>query len=87
MDLELRVNREVLKHAVMRRITCPHSGVVLDIRKAVYFNVTTAENVCGSDVVDGPVWDRIAETVRDTCAAKGMTLEVIDGRVINTRKR
>ena len=79
------INREVLKAAVMRKITCPFSGVVLDIRKAVLFSVksSTPGGASGSTVCDGAAWDKIADQTRAACVDKGFILEVIDGRVIN----
>lgn len=84
-DANTAVNREVLKAAVMRAITCPMSGVVLDKRTAVLFSVKSSRpgGPSGSTVCDGAAWDAVAQQTRDTCAEKGFILEVIDGRVIN----
>lgn len=86
VDMDLAVNREVLKAAVMRQIMCPRSGVVLDLRTAVYFRVETALHQSAAECVDGAVWDDIAAKVTQLCAEKKITLEVIDGRVVNAPK-
>jgi hypothetical protein len=80
LDVDAFVDREVLLFAVQRAITCPRSGVVLDVRTAVYYRVTNFAGKTGSDVVDGAVWDEIEQRTRAVCAARGITLEVIDGR-------
>lgn len=79
------IDREVLKAAVMRRITCPASGVVLDVRTAVYFHIENAAGRAGCEVVDAAAWDGgIGEKVRAIVAkADGLVLEVIDGRTIH----
>lgn len=89
LDPEVAVNREVLRAAVMRRITCPNTGNVLDVRTAVYFAVTdTTNGRHGCEVVDGAAWDAgMGEAIREQVAQTGgrVELEVIDGRRINGR--
>lgn len=34
-DFERKVNRDVLRYAVQRAITCPTCGCILDVKKAV----------------------------------------------------
>jgi hypothetical protein len=91
LDADLAVNREVLKYAVMRQIFCPRSGMVLDIRRAVLFTVALpdVDGVKGksaSECVDGAKFDEIRPALEAACAAKGVSLEIIDGRVVNARK-
>ncbi len=85
IDADTALARETLKAAVMRRITCPQSGRVLDVRTAVYFHVTAAGGTAGAEVVDGPVWDGpYGAHVRAACGTGRVTLdEVIDGRPVN----
>lgn len=87
-NMDDAVNREVLKAGVMRRIMCPKTGVVLDVRTAVYFSVAVPGGKTGSEVVDGAAWDTMKDTVTAQCESRGITLEVIDGRILNApRKR
>jgi hypothetical protein len=77
------VDRAVLKAAVMREIFCPLSGVVLDVRRAVCFHASK-DGKGASMVVDGKVFDD--NNIAGVAAEQGVTLEVIDGRVINAPK-
>jgi hypothetical protein len=86
-DPTVAVNREVLKYAIQRQIFCKVSGRALDIRTSVLVTITTASGTTGSDVFDGSVWDLRADTVTAACAERGWTLDVIDGRIVNARKR
>lgn len=87
LDMDTAVNREILKAAVMRQIMCPRSRVVLDIRSAVYFAVKTRAGKTASEVVDGKVWDDVKGPLTATCAEQDITLEVIDGRVVNGKRK
>lgn len=84
VDPEDAVNREVLKAAVMRAITCQLTGVVLDVRSAVYFKATDAGGKGGSMVVDGKAWDVNADKIRTAAEENRVVLEVIDGRIIHS---
>lgn len=79
-EREAALNREVLRAAVMRQITCPRSGAVLDVRTAVYYRVTAPGGSTGADCVTGEAFDVMEEQLRDTCTRKNIELEVIDGR-------
>lgn len=88
LNMKTAVNREVLKAAVMRQITCPRSGKVLDIRSAVYIHVSTPNGASAGEVMDGSVWDEIKENLTATCAENNIDLdEVIDGRVVNGKSK
>ena len=77
------INREVLKAAVMRRITCPYSGAILDVRSAVYFHVETSGGASGGECVTGTQWDSMAAALVAACERQNVTLEVIDGRTLS----
>lgn len=81
-DREAYINAEVLRAAVMRSITCPRSGAVLDIRTAVYFRVELAGKAA-AECVTGAVWDAIREPLTARCAELDASLEVIDGRTLH----
>lgn len=85
-DMETALNREVLKAAVMRQIMCRRSGAVLDVRSAVYFKVELRGR-SAAEVIDGAMWDAIADKITTSCEAQGAAIEVIDGREINARHR
>ncbi|MFU8873227.1 hypothetical protein [Micromonospora sp. SL4-19] len=81
-DREKFLNREVLRHAVMRQITCERTGQVLDVRTAVL--VTWIRGDSRSAVaVTGEAWDEVAAHVQAKVADLGAELEVIDGRTLN----
>jgi hypothetical protein len=86
-DNEVRraTDRALVQAAVMRAITCPYSGVVLDMRRAVL--VSTSQGA--SFVCDARYWDTakplleaaIAKAVADGRApADYRVTEVLDGR-------
>lgn len=81
------VQREALLYAVQREITCPYSGVILDIRTAVLVEGTYADGrAAGTHVLDGARYDTIAESLASGAADKDLTLVITDGRVINAPK-
>lgn len=45
MDLQQHVQKQFLKFAVQRQITCPITGTVLDVRKAVLVETETGQTV------------------------------------------
>lgn len=77
-DPDLIVNREALRYAVQRAITCPQSGRVLDISRAVLVEIAGR----GSGVYDAEMWDSVEATVREHVAKEGYTMTVHDGRVL-----
>ncbi len=78
-DRDRYVNREVLRHGVMRTITCPRSGRVLDVDRAVM--VTTVKGDSRQAyVLDGAAWDEVESELRAKAAELGREVEVIDGR-------
>lgn len=84
---DLSTDRRVLKYAIQRAIFCPMSGRILDIRKSVLFTVTNAEGVAASKVVDGEVWDTLVDKLTAVATEQNVKLEVIDGRIVNARKK
>lgn len=83
-DMEVGANREVLRFAVMKRITCPQTGFVLDVDRAVYYEIKTPET-SGSDVVDAEAWDgAYGDAVRNAVESKERLSfgDVLDGRVL-----
>lgn len=82
---DLALARVALRAAVMRQITCPRSGKILDVRTAVLFTVTSRDGAStGSDVVDPAEWDGpYGRQIRATCERLSIPLEVIDGREVN----
>ncbi|MFI7283103.1 hypothetical protein ACIBOV_22865 [Micromonospora chersina] len=78
-DREKFLNREVLRHAVMRQITCERTGQVLDVRTAVMVTWIKGDSR-SAVVVTGEAWDEVGESVRAKVAELGAELEVIDGR-------
>ena len=86
-DPDIAINRHLLKAAVMRQIICPRSNVVLDIRSAVLFTATAPDGKARCECIDGAAWDAIADTLTVKAAELGVTLEIIDGRIINAGKR
>ncbi len=86
-EITRAADREILKYAVMRTITCPITGVVLDIRKSVLLTFKRADGTTAkSECVDGAHYDAVRESMTEKLATLGWTVDVIDGRQINGRK-
>lgn len=75
------VDREALRHAVSRQITCMRSGVVLDVDRAVMVSTINGDRR-SAYVLDGPAWDEVESQLRAKAAELGMEVEVIDGRAL-----
>lgn len=82
--LTAKVNRELIKYAVMRAIFCPYTGEVLDMRRAVLVQ----PNHGSASVCTAAFWDAHSQTVRDGIQqAKDegklpadYEIEILDGR-------
>ncbi len=81
------VNREILRAAVMRQITCPRSGQVLDVRRAVLVTVSRGEQTVAMQVLDAAAYDEIAEQLRQHCEGNALRLELLDGRELHRRPK
>lgn len=77
--LEQRGNAELVRFAVMRAITCPGTGRVLDARTAVL--VMPSEGA--ARVVSGSWWDEKRAEIEERATEHGVTLEVHDGRTFS----
>lgn len=82
IDAETAEKRIALRHAVMRQIWCARTRRVLDVRRAVLYTVTNRTGKSGSEVVAAKEWDKIGDGLRALCAARGITLDVVDGREV-----
>lgn len=80
MDPELAINRAALTAAVQRKIFCPETGIILDVRTAVLFEVAHKGDGVGMAVINGEYWDTIADKIRTRCAQQEIKLTVHDGR-------
>lgn len=80
-DRERFVNREVLRHGVMRQIVCERSGRVLDVDRAVMVTTVKGDRRTAY-VLDGDAWDEVEAQLRAKAGELGMDVEVIDGRTL-----
>lgn len=88
--LEDVANREILRGLVQKQIFCPETGRVLDVRKAVAFEVThTATGRCALlHVTTADAYDEVfAERAASCAELDGYTVTVYDGRILFGRKR
>lgn len=83
--LETHLNKQLLKYAVQKQITCPRSGAVLDQRTAVLMTVKNDKGGESSMVMAGTEWDEIANRITTMAAEQNCTVEVLDGRILNKR--
>lgn len=82
---ETAVAKETLRYMVSRVITCPQTGFVLDVRRAVLFEIVGELGTTQPAVVDAEAWDGVyGEQVRNAVASKTNLRfgEVLDGRVL-----
>lgn len=59
--LEHTLRRNVLRYAVQRAIFCPVSGDILDMRRAVLFDVTADDGTAGTVVTTAAVFDKLKD--------------------------
>lgn len=78
----VRINRETVRGAVVRALTCPLSGVILDMRRAVLLTVKRDGQTIGAQVYDARTWDGAqgAAIRAELAKREGLTLATIDGR-------
>ncbi|MGW6505905.1 hypothetical protein [Nonomuraea angiospora] len=83
LDPDTAADRMALKQMVTRQITCPKTGVVLDVRQAV---ACTLRDKDGGHVIcfifEAAWWDANRAQVDDAAASINGTVEVLDGRVL-----
>lgn len=81
-EVERRLSREALRYAVQRRISCPVSGEILDIRSAVLVEAYDGDRLATSLVVTAKVYDEtVKKNVDSSTGSLGMyRVEVFDGR-------
>jgi hypothetical protein len=66
----------------MRAITCPFTGAVLDVRRAV------AVTINGKDyIMTASHWDDVKDGILAFAASKTLTVEILDGRVLYGKSR
>lgn len=85
-DVDTVVNREALRYAVQRQITCPQSGRLLDVRTAVLVELTGPDGKTVSAAYDAEWVDEAMPAIRRACAIKDYTVTVHDGRTLFGRK-
>jgi hypothetical protein len=86
MDLETKVNREILRAAVAKTIMCQVSGHVLDVKSAVLAEIKFLSGNVTNVVVTGHEW---TEDLKNKLSALPgvVTLTVYDGRELYARKK
>ena len=82
MDLERMANREILRYAVQRTITCPLNGRILDVRTAVHIEASRDEKIITSLTVSAEVYDEtVKKNVEQTTGSlANVDLKIYDGR-------
>lgn len=88
MDMENIVNKETLKGAVMRQITCEISGRVLDVRTAIHVEVTMKNGRILTTTVhsdEEEELNRRINRIKDLPNVAG--IKAYDGRDLFGRKR
>lgn len=73
-EIVRHANREMLRYAIARQITCLTTNALLDLRDAVAFTAPGAQTY----VVTGAVWDAAEANFHATYPGA----EVIDGRTL-----
>ena len=83
--LRLHLERQLVRAAVGRAIFCPHSGELLDCRRAILMTITLGDESITSVMADA-FWDLRAAAVTREVEARGGTVEVLDGRQLFARR-
>ncbi len=86
-ERENYLNRETLKAAVMRQITCKYTGVVLDMRTAVQVTVRRDGRAIVIDTMSPDHFDTIIDNLKAGLESKNLEMEVIDGRELYKGKK
>ncbi|MEV3986584.1 hypothetical protein [Nonomuraea sp. NPDC049758] len=85
LPADTAADRMTLKHLVTQQITCPKTGVVLDVRQAVAFTLRAHNGAhAGYRAVDAAWWDTNRATFDDLAAETNTTVETLDGRTLFT---
>jgi hypothetical protein len=83
LDPETAANRVALTQMVRRQITCPRTGVVLDVRQAV---ACTLRDQHGGHIIcfvfEAAYWDANRTEIDNAAAEVNATVEVLDGRTL-----
>jgi hypothetical protein len=76
-------DRMTLQQFVTRQITCPGTGVVLDVRQAVGFTLRDQHGAhIACCAVEAAYWDANRAEIENAAAHQNATVEVLDGRVL-----
>lgn len=86
--LTARMNRELIKYAVQRKIFCDLTGNVLDMARAVVIDVEADQKVIAHMVLTASAWDEAGESIMARLAHMTETgqvpapvvIDVLDGR-------
>jgi hypothetical protein len=78
--MQSTINRNLLQYHVQQVMFCPACQDILDMRRAVSMDVKRGENTVCSLCVCTSCYDQRKEAVEAAAAARGLTVEVLDGR-------
>ncbi|WP_155830375.1 hypothetical protein [Glycomyces tenuis] len=79
------VGREFLRYLVGKQLTCPETGHLLDVRRAVAVEVTHTESgrCAALKVTTADAYDSVYAQIAAQCAeVEGYTVTVYDGRLL-----
>lgn len=82
MDADTAVMGETLLYAVQRSIQCARTRRVLDVRDAILYTLAKDGKTLAGECVTSEWWSENASVVQAACDARGLDLEVIDGRIL-----
>ncbi|MGP3959567.1 hypothetical protein ACTWPT_26510 [Nonomuraea sp. 3N208] len=76
LDTDTAADRMTLKHLVSQQITCPKTGVVLDVRQAVAFTLRDTSGAhAGYHAVEAAWWDANRRIIDDLATETSTTVE------------
>lgn len=88
MDMERRVDQEVLRHAVAKKIQCDKSGEVLDVRSAMMAEIQYTSGRTSYVVVKAEFWPGVEATIPDILAHPLVaSIKVYNGPELFGRKK
>lgn len=83
MEMERTVDREILRYAVARQITCQISGRVLDVKNTVAAEVKFRSGNVNTIVVDASQWEHVAPGLRSLRTDERVeSVTIYDGRAL-----
>lgn len=80
-EMQKTIRKNMLRYHVSQTMFCPTCSTCLDVKRAVSVDVNDSNgDLKLTKCLCGNCFDKIRAKLIEACAAKGLTLDVTDGR-------